>query len=115
VRPGWCSEPLTSRERGLLTPFQLIPQIWTNWRTKKTEGLPALMMFLWALCECAVDAQEPSPSSVVPGLTSGCTAGGLPFGVYAVVQNFNIPLQVQPQIFMALCLIAWAQILLYHR
>ncbi|KAK4124948.1 hypothetical protein N657DRAFT_570809, partial [Parathielavia appendiculata] len=68
---------------------QLIPQIWTNWRTKKTEGLPALMMFLWALC-------------------------GVPFGVYAVVQNFNIPLQVQPQIFMALCLVAWAQILIYH-
>ncbi|KAK4042189.1 hypothetical protein C8A01DRAFT_14199, partial [Parachaetomium inaequale] len=69
--------------------FQLIPQIWTNWRTKKTEGLPGLMMFLWALC-------------------------GLPFGVYAVAQNFNIPLQVQPQIFMALCLVAWAQILRYN-
>ncbi|KAK4102137.1 hypothetical protein N658DRAFT_566259 [Parathielavia hyrcaniae] len=68
---------------------QLIPQIWTNWRTKKTEGLPAMMMFLWALC-------------------------GVPFGVYAVAQNFNIPLQVQPQVFMALCLIAWAQILIYH-
>jgi hypothetical protein len=47
--------------------------------------------------------------------SDSCTTGGLPFGVYAVVQNFNIPLQVQPQIFMALCLIAWAQILLYHR
>ncbi|KAK4145297.1 uncharacterized protein C8A04DRAFT_10661, partial [Dichotomopilus funicola] len=68
---------------------QLIPQIWTNWRTKKTEGLPALMMFLWALC-------------------------GLPFGVYAISQNFNIPLQVQPQVFMALCLVSWAQILRYH-
>lgn len=42
-------------------------------------------------------------------------AGGLPFGVYAIAQNFNIPLQVQPQIFMALCLVSWAQILLYHR
>ncbi|KAK4248831.1 hypothetical protein C7999DRAFT_13210, partial [Corynascus novoguineensis] len=68
---------------------QLIPQIWTNWRSKKTDGLPGVMMFLWALC-------------------------GLPFGVYAIAQNFNIPLQVQPQIFAILCLIAWAQILLYH-
>lgn len=25
-------------------------QIWTNWRTKKTDGLPGSMMFLWALC-----------------------------------------------------------------
>ncbi|KAK3906600.1 hypothetical protein C8A05DRAFT_11673, partial [Staphylotrichum tortipilum] len=67
----------------------LIPQIWTNWRTKKTDGLPGLMMFLWALC-------------------------GVPFGVYAIAQNFNIPIQVQPQIFMVLCLISWAQILRYH-
>ncbi|KAK4239357.1 hypothetical protein C8A03DRAFT_14265, partial [Achaetomium macrosporum] len=67
---------------------QLVPQIWTNWRTKKTDGLPGLMMFLWAAC-------------------------GLPFGVYAIVQNFNVPLQVQPHIFMTLCLISWAQILLY--
>ncbi|KAK0749564.1 hypothetical protein B0T18DRAFT_289195, partial [Schizothecium vesticola] len=67
----------------------LVPQIWTNWRSKKTDGLPAEMMFLWALC-------------------------GVPFGAYAVVQNFNIPLQVQPQMFMSLCLVSWAQILMYH-
>ena len=29
---------------------QLIPQIWYNWRHKKTEGFPALMAFLWAGC-----------------------------------------------------------------
>ncbi|KAK4130134.1 hypothetical protein BT67DRAFT_458919 [Trichocladium antarcticum] len=68
---------------------QLIPQIWTNWRTKRTDGLPGIMMFLWALC-------------------------AVPFGVYAVVQNFNIPLQVQPQVFMSLCLVSWTQTLLYH-
>ncbi|KAK4229967.1 hypothetical protein QBC38DRAFT_358285, partial [Podospora fimiseda] len=68
---------------------QLIPQIWTNWRTKKTEGLPGIMMFLWSIC-------------------------GVPFGVYNVAQNFNIPLQVQPQCFMTFCLISWAQTLRYH-
>ncbi|KAI0547037.1 PQ loop repeat-domain-containing protein [Xylaria curta] len=67
---------------------QLIPQAWTNWRTKTTEGFPAIMMFLWAI-------------------------SGVPTGIYAIVQNFNIPLQVQPQIFMSLCLINWGQILLY--
>ncbi|KAI1314063.1 PQ loop repeat-domain-containing protein [Xylaria venustula] len=67
---------------------QLIPQAWTNWRHKNTEGLPAVMMFLWAIC-------------------------GVPFGVYAIAQNFNIPIQVQPQVFMALCLVNWGQILLY--
>ncbi|KAK3394109.1 hypothetical protein B0H63DRAFT_36023 [Podospora didyma] len=68
---------------------QLVPQIWTNWRKKKTDGLPGVMMFLWALC-------------------------GIPFGVYAIAQNFNIPLQVQPHAFMGLCLVSWAQTLVYH-
>ncbi|KAK2750429.1 hypothetical protein FQN57_003909 [Myotisia sp. PD_48] len=29
--------------------IQLVPQIWHNWRQKKTDGLPAMMMLLWAL------------------------------------------------------------------
>ncbi|KAI1262876.1 PQ loop repeat-domain-containing protein [Xylariaceae sp. FL1019] len=69
---------------------QLLPQIWTNWRTKSTEGLPASMMFLWAV-------------------------SGVPFGVYAIAQNFNIPIQVQPQAFMTLCLVSWGQCLFYGR
>ncbi|KAH8882725.1 hypothetical protein GQ53DRAFT_665395 [Thozetella sp. PMI_491] len=68
---------------------KLIPQLWTNWRTKKTDGLPGSMLFLWALC-------------------------GVPFGTYSIVQNFNIPIQVQPQIFMTLCLMGWSQTLIYH-
>ncbi|KUI62611.1 hypothetical protein VP1G_09742 [Cytospora mali] len=74
----------------ILWCVQLIPQIWTNWRTKSTDGLPGSMMFLWALC-------------------------GVPFGTYSVVQNFNIPIQVQPQVFMLLCLTSWAQTLVYSR
>ncbi|KAI1492929.1 PQ loop repeat-domain-containing protein [Biscogniauxia mediterranea] len=72
----------------ILWCVQLMPQVYTNWRTKKTDGLPSTMMFLWAIC-------------------------GVPFGTYAIVQKFNIPLQVQPQIFMVLCAISWAQTLLY--
>ncbi|MCJ1286139.1 hypothetical protein MMC26_005483 [Xylographa opegraphella] len=68
---------------------QLVPQIWHNWRAKKTEGLPALMMVLWAAC-------------------------AVPFGVYSVVQNFNIPIQIQPQVFGTLSLVTWAQILIYE-
>ncbi|KAI3399445.1 hypothetical protein diail_6921 [Diaporthe ilicicola] len=74
----------------ILWCIQLVPQIWTNWRTKSTDGLPGSMMFLWAMC-------------------------GVPFGAYSIVQNFNIPIQVQPQCFMALCLISWAQVLVYGR
>ncbi|KAI1827109.1 PQ loop repeat-domain-containing protein [Xylaria intraflava] len=72
----------------ILWSLQLVPQAWSNWRRKDTEGLPSIMMFLWAAC-------------------------GVPFGIYAIVQNFNIPVQVQPQIFMFLCLVNWGQILLY--
>lgn len=72
----------------ILWCVQLVPQIWTNWRTKATDGLPGSMMFLWALC-------------------------GVPFGTYSIVQNFNYPIQVQPQCFMVLCLLSWAQTLVY--
>lgn len=30
--------------------IQLVPQIWHNWRKKSTEGLPGLMLFMWAIC-----------------------------------------------------------------
>lgn len=38
-------------------------------------------------------------------------------GVYAIVQDLNIPLIVQPQLFGALCLLSWAQCQYYgeHR
>lgn len=41
------------------------------------------------------------------------STGGVPFGTYSIVQNFNIPIQVQPQVFMVLCLASWTQILIY--
>ena len=41
-------------------------------------------------------------------------AGAVPFGVYAIVQNFNIPLQIQPQVFCFFSLVSWAQILFYN-
>lgn len=34
--------------------IQLIPQIWYNWRRKKTDGFPAAMMFLWASCKLSI-------------------------------------------------------------
>ncbi|KAF1830376.1 PQ loop repeat protein [Decorospora gaudefroyi] len=69
---------------------QLVPQIWRNYRTKSTEGLPESMMLLW-------------------------TISGVPFGAYAIAQQFNIPLIVQPQCFMTLCGVSWAQCLIYGR
>ncbi|KAI8937895.1 hypothetical protein NX059_005580 [Plenodomus lindquistii] len=64
-------------------------RIWHNWRRKSTEGLPGIMLILWSIC-------------------------GVPFGVYAIVQNFNFALKFQPQAFAGLTLIAWGQTLYYH-
>lgn len=30
--------------------IQLVPQIWYNWKQKKTDGLPGSMMLIWAVC-----------------------------------------------------------------
>lgn len=68
--------------------IQLIPQIWQNWRRKSTDGVPASMVILWASC-------------------------GPPFGAYAIVQNFNIPVQVQAQCFTVLTIVTWSQVLTY--
>lgn len=37
----------------------------------------------------------------------------IPFGAYAIIQDFAIPLQLQPQIFGVLALIAWGQVYYY--
>ncbi|KAL5349776.1 hypothetical protein ACLOAV_004808 [Pseudogymnoascus australis] len=37
----------------------------------------------------------------------------VPFGTYAIVQHFNTPLQIQPQLLCTLALISWVQILVY--
>lgn len=68
--------------------IQLIPQIIRNYRYKNCEGLPPIMMFLWAL-------------------------SGVPFGVYFIVQRSNLPVQVQPHIFMLFATITWIQCLYY--
>jgi uncharacterized membrane protein YciS (DUF1049 family) len=48
-------------------------------------------------------------SLLLSPVAKSSTTAGVPFGVYAIIQNLNVPLQVQPQIFMALALISWGQ------
>ena len=69
---------------------QLLPQIYRNWRTKSTEGLPANMMLLWSM-------------------------SGVPFGIYAIVQNFSLGIRIQPQCFLLFCLVCWGQCKVYSR
>ncbi|KAH9840118.1 PQ loop repeat-domain-containing protein [Rhodofomes roseus] len=63
---------------------QLIPQIWKSYREKSTEGLSQFLVFIWG-------------------------ASGVFMGVYAIVQNINIPLIVQPQLFGTLSFLSFAQ------
>ena len=88
------SIPVAATVLGLIgTVFwcvQLVPQIWKSHRARSTDGLPATMMLLWAL-------------------------SGAPFGIYAVSQSFNVPLQIQPQFFCLFCMVSWGQCMVYSR
>ncbi|KAH9943834.1 PQ loop repeat-domain-containing protein [Amylocystis lapponica] len=67
---------------------QLIPQIWKSWREKSTEGLSHYLVLLWGTASAFL-------------------------GVYNIVQNLNVPLIVQPQLFGILSLVSWGQCLYY--
>lgn len=68
---------------------QLIPQIIINYRRQNATGLQPTMMMLWAWA-------------------------GVPLGVYNVVSNLNIALQIQPQLLTVLSLITWIQCYYYE-
>lgn len=75
---------IESQKEMLRKEKQLLPQIIINWRRHNTEGLQPTMMMLWAIA-------------------------GAPLAVYNVVENFNIALQIQPQILTSLSFITWTQ------
>jgi 4-amino-4-deoxy-L-arabinose transferase-like glycosyltransferase len=39
----------------------------------------------------------------------------VPFGIYTIAQYLNIPLQLQPQLFLLLALITWGQCMHYDK
>ncbi|OJD18599.1 hypothetical protein AJ78_01370 [Emergomyces pasteurianus Ep9510] len=68
----------------------LLPQIVVNHRRHHTDGLQPSMMILWAIA-------------------------GLPLGTYNIVEEFNVALQVQPQILTLLSLATWTQCMHYGK
>ncbi|CDU23527.1 uncharacterized protein SPSC_02156 [Sporisorium scitamineum] len=68
----------------VLWSFQLIPQIIKSYRAKDTDGLSAWLLLIWV-------------------------AGSIPQGTYLVVQNINILLIIQPQLFSTFAIIAMSQ------
>lgn len=109
--------------------IQLILQIWQNWRRKKTDGVPGVMMMIWAISMDNLPA--PIKCSMLylstifrlDSIRLLCSRSGTLRGrqylartmTQEAVQNFNLPLQIQPQIFGALSLTIWTQILVYSR
>jgi len=69
--------------------IQLIPQIVVNYRRHNATGLQPSMMMFWAWA-------------------------GVPLGTYTIVEQFNIALQVQPQMLAFLSLITWIQCYYYE-
>lgn len=69
---------------------QLIPQVVINYQRHNAVGLQPTMMMLWAWA-------------------------GVPLGVYNIVKDFNIALQIQPQILTLLSLVTWIQCYYYEK
>lgn len=72
----------------ILWCVQLVPQIIRNFYVKDCEGVPSVMMFLWAL-------------------------SGVPFSIYFFGTDGSIPLRIQPQLFTLCCVVTWIQTLYY--
>lgn len=72
----------------ILWCVQLVPQIIRNFCVKDCEGVPSVMMFLWAL-------------------------SGVPFSIYFFGTDGSIPLRIQPQLFTFCCVVTWIQTLYY--
>ena len=77
------------------------------------------MMLLWAVCMFCISLSVLSDGSQVL-FRSECMQSARFDLLYKQrnrsepSQNFNIPIQVQPQVFGTFCLISWGQTLIYH-
>ena len=74
----------------VLWSIQLVPQIVLSYRRHSAAGLSPAFMLFWAWA-------------------------GIPLGVYNIVSDFSIALQVQPQILTALSLLTYGQCYYYNK
>ncbi|KAF8347757.1 hypothetical protein F5887DRAFT_881164 [Amanita rubescens] len=70
--------------------IQLIPQIVKSWRQGSTQGLSHWLVLIW-------------------GVSQAC------LGSYAITENLNIPLILQPQLFSFFSLVSWGQCMYYGK
>ncbi|GAA5903048.1 hypothetical protein JCM6882_009678 [Rhodosporidiobolus microsporus] len=84
------AEQVTGWLGTILWCIQLFPQVWLNYRRKTTHGLSPFLFVCWMF-------------------------SGAFLGIYAIVENINIPIIVQPHCYGALCAFILCQILHYDR
>ncbi|KAI4734510.1 hypothetical protein E4T44_15284, partial [Aureobasidium sp. EXF-8845] len=68
----------------VLWSLQLLPQMWKNFHRHSTEELSPHFFLAWSIA-------------------------GIPLGIYNIVDDYNIALQIQPNILIILSLITWSQ------
>ena len=86
---------------------QLLPQIWLNWRRHNATGLQPTMVRLYRLCTGLLADRWTQMMF--------WAWAGVPLGVYNIVSDFNVALQIQPQILAMLSLATWIQCFYYER
>ena len=90
--------------------IQLVPQIWKSWREKSTEGLSPFIGYVVFSCRSQL-IWRLHLTSIYRLLWA---ISGAFLGVYVIVQDLNVPLIVQPQVLLILCLISWSQVRFLH-
>ncbi|BGP22117.1 cystinosin/ERS1p repeat protein [Rhodotorula toruloides] len=86
----YTAEQVTGWFGTVLWCIQLVPQVYMNYRRKTTEGLSNLLCVCWML-------------------------SGVTLGIFAIVENINIPIIVQPHCYGSLCFLMLCQMLYYDR
>ncbi|EGU12567.1 hypothetical protein RTG_01100 [Rhodotorula toruloides ATCC 204091] len=90
VMSRYTAEQVTGWFGTVLWCIQLVPQVYMNYRRKTTEGLSNLLCICWML-------------------------SGVTLGIFAIVENINIPIIVQPHAYGSLCFVMLCQMLYYDR
>ncbi|GAA5975833.1 hypothetical protein JCM5350_000748 [Sporobolomyces pararoseus] len=84
------AENVTGTIGTVLWCIQLVPQVWLNHRRKTTEGLHVALYTTWCF-------------------------SGIFLGIYAILEDINIPIIVQPHCYGGLCAIIFCQMVYFDR
>ncbi|GAA5964795.1 hypothetical protein JCM3765_002558 [Sporobolomyces pararoseus] len=84
------AENVTGTIGTVLWCIQLVPQVWLNHRRRTTEGLHVALYSTWCL-------------------------SGIFLGIYAILEDINIPIEIQPHAYGSLCAVIFCQMIYFDR